>query len=79
MGSVTPLPRRPKAPDPDSELESLKAELAALKARAAAIPVPAPKESGAQIALRIRSGIGPVRPMVERCLTRPKDGKERWL
>lgn len=37
------------------------------------------RETAAEIALRIRSGMGPTRPIVQRCLTRPKDGEEIWL
>lgn len=37
------------------------------------------RETAQEIAARIRSGTGPTRPIVERCLERPKDGKELWL
>lgn len=58
--------------EPESELDLLKQELAALKAKIAA-----PKESAQQIAARIRAGMGPTRPIVQRCVERASD--ERWI
>lgn len=37
------------------------------------------RETASEIAARIRSGMGPTRPIVERSLTRPKDGRELWI
>lgn len=74
MGNVTPIkPRRGGvAFEPPSEVAALKAELAALKAKTAA-----PKESATQIAARIRAGMGPTRPIVQRELERREN--EKWL
>ncbi len=65
MGSVTPIRRRAKGSGVAFEPPPSKVEK------------PYRRETAAEIAARIRAGMGPTRPIVQRCVERRDD--EVWL